>query len=88
MLVQNLELARELFNAYNSMRESIEKSRLERIEKTTTEKQKATEMTRSHGTEHDLNHILVDLPIEKVVDALSCAELASNLSDFFDFLPN
>lgn len=88
MLVQNLELARELFNAYNSMRESIEKSRLERIEKTAAEKQKATEMTRSHGTEHDLNHILVDLPIEKVVDALSCAELASNLSDFFDFLPN
>ena len=88
LLVQNLELARELFNAYNNMRESIEKSRLERIEKTTTEKEKATEMTRSHGTEHDLNHILVDLPIDKVVDALSCAELDSNLSDFFDFLPN
>ena len=87
MLVQNLELARELFDAYNRMRESLEKFRLERIEKTTKEKEKASEMTRSHGTEHDLHHILVDLPIEKIVDALSCAELATNLSDFFDFLP-
>ena len=88
MLAQNLELARELFNAYNRMRESIEKSRLERIEKATKEKEKASEMTRSHGADHDLNHILVDLPIEKVVDAMSCVELATNLSDFFDFLPN
>jgi len=88
LLVQNLDLARELFEAYNRMRESIEKSRLERIEKTTTEKQKASEMTRSHGAEHEMQHILVDLPIEKVVDALVCAELATSLSDFFYFLPN
>ena len=69
------------------MRECIEKSRLERIEKTRNEKEKAHEMTRSHGMEHDLNHILLDLPIEKEVDALTCAHLDTNLSDFFDFLP-
>ena len=87
MLVQNLVLARELFDAYNRMRDSIERSRSERLEKTTKEKEKASELTRSHGTENDMNHILVDLPIETEVDALSCAELAANLSDFFDFLP-
>lgn len=88
MLVQNLLLARELFDAYSRMQECIEKSRLERIEKTTKEKEEASDMTRYHGAEHDLNHILVDLPIEKQVDDMSCAQLVTSLSDFFDFLPN
>jgi hypothetical protein len=87
MLVQNLELARELFDAFNRMRESIERSRLERMEKTANEKAKASDMTRSDGMEHDLNHILVNLPVEKEVDALLCAQLSTSLSDFFDFLP-
>lgn len=91
LLVQNLELAREVFEAYHRMRERMETSRLDRIETTRVEKEKAssssTEMTQSHGAEHEWNHILVDLPIETIVDELACAELATNLSDFFGFLP-
>ena len=87
MVVQNLTLAQEVFNAYNRMRDSIDQSRLERMDDMTKEKAKAELLTRSQGVEHDLIHILVDLPVEKEVDALSCALLATSLSDFFDFLP-
>eukprot|EP00536_Pseudo-nitzschia_multiseries_P004484 jgi/Psemu1/253661/estExt_Genewise1Plus.C_740091 len=88
VVVQNFALAKALFEAYNSMRDSIEKSKIERIEKTIKEKKEAEELTRSHGIENDLNHLLVDLPVEKEIDSLVCAELATTLSDFFDFLPN
>mmetsp|Transcript_8246 Transcript_8246/g.24364 ORF Transcript_8246/g.24364 Transcript_8246/m.24364 type:complete len:1393 (-) Transcript_8246:1544-5722(-) len=88
VVVQHFSLAKELFEAYNSMRDSVVKSKLERIEKTAKEKKEAGQLTRSHGVEHDLNHLLVDLPVEKEVDSLVCAELATNLSDFFYFLPN
>mmetsp|Transcript_9680 Transcript_9680/g.20514 ORF Transcript_9680/g.20514 Transcript_9680/m.20514 type:complete len:584 (+) Transcript_9680:1065-2816(+) len=88
MIVQNLPLARELFDGYNRMRDSIEKSQSERMENMTKEKNEAERLTRSHGIEHELNHILVELPIEKEVDSMVCAQLATSLSDFFDFLPN
>ena len=59
---------------------------MDRIQNTKKEKVEAELLTRSDGDQNELNHILVDLPAEKIVDALSCAQLTTSLSDFFEFL--
>jgi hypothetical protein len=88
MVVQNLPLAQELYTAYNRMCTSIEESKVDRLQNTKKEKAEAELLTRFHGDQNELNHILVDLPAEKIVDALSCAQLTTSLSDFFEFLPD
>ena len=88
MVVQNYPLAQELYTAYNRMCTSIEESKVDRLQNTKKEKAEAELLTRFHGDQNELNHILVDLPAEKIVDALSCAQLTTSLSDFFEFLPD
>jgi len=88
VVVQKLPLAQELFSAYNCMSDSIEESIVERMQIMKREKAEAELLTRSEGNQHELNHILVDLPSEKIVDGLSCSQLAINLSEFFGVLSN
>jgi len=88
VVVQKLPLAQELFNAYNCMSDSIEESKVERIKIMKREKAEAELLTRSEGNQHELNHFLVDIPSEKIVDALSCSQLAISLSQFFGLLSN
>ena len=86
LLVQNLTLAEELFTAYNLMCESIEESKKDRMENTRKEKIEATLLKHSCGDHDELTNILVDLPVEKEIDTLSCARLAKSIFDSFDFL--
>jgi elongator complex protein 1 len=85
IFVQQLSLASEVFKRYNAMRDVIEKSRTERIEVTKREKAEAERTSRMEGKHHDDNHVLVELPIEKEMDELTCAEFPENLRDFFTF---
>ena len=83
LLVQKLPLAEELFSAYCSMCDGIEKSKADRIKNMKKEKVEAEMLTRSHGDQHELHHILIDLPAEKIADTLSCAQLDTSLVDIF-----
>lgn len=83
IFVQQLSLASDVFNRYNSMRDAIEKSRVERVETTRKEKAEAERTARMQGEQHDDNHVLVELPIEKEMDELACAVLPESLRDFF-----
>lgn len=88
LLIQRLPLAQELFHSYRNMCESIERFQSERIKTTKLERIEAEKLTRSHGDQHELNHLLIALPIEKVVDELTCAQLDTSLIDFFEYLRN
>jgi hypothetical protein len=83
IFVQHASLAEELFTAYVSCCDAISTSRSERLEVVAKERVAAERRARSEGAQHDLSHYLVDLPVEKEVDELRCAELDTNLSDFF-----
>ena len=85
--VQELTLASEVFKSYNIMRQAVSKTQSDRMEKTRAEKLEAERKSREIGQDpnEDL-HILVELPTEKEVDALSCAELESSLVGFFGYL--
>jgi elongator complex protein 1 len=85
IFVQQLPLASEVFKRYNAMRNVIEQSRTERLEVTKKEKAELERISRQEGENHDENHILVELPIEKEMDALTCAEFPESLRDFFSF---
>ena len=86
IFVQHLSLAEELFTAYLSCCDAISNSRSERLAIVVKERAEAEVLTRSEGEQHDLSHLLVDLPIEKEVDVIQCADLDTNLSDFFAFI--
>jgi elongator complex protein 1 len=85
IFVQQLALATEVFKSYNAMRDAIEKSQTERIEATTKEKVEAEHISRLEGEQHDDNHVLVELPVEKVIDELTCVEIPESLRDFFSY---
>jgi len=86
IFLQNLSLAKELFAAYVRMCSEIDKFRLERMASHAKEKAEAELLTRTQGDQHELSHLLVDLPVEKEVDELHCAKLDPTLSEFFDLL--
>ena len=76
-------LARDLFDSYNTMCDSINKSQQERIETTRDERISAERQSRKEGENFDDNYLLVELPVEQVVDALSCPSLEDSLIDVF-----
>lgn len=86
--VQELTIALEVYNRYNTMRASIAKIQSDRMEETRAGKLAAEKRSRGliQGGPDD-SHVLVELPLEKEVDALSCALLEPSLVDFFGFLP-
>jgi elongator complex protein 1 len=85
--VKELALASEVYKSYNLMRNSISATQAERMETTRTNKLEAERRSRIIGEEHHEDpHILVELPVEKEVDELSCPELDSTLVEFFGFL--
>ena len=69
------------------MREAIFKAQKERIETAAAEKAEAERQSREMAEpNHDDQYILLELPVEKDVDALSCAEIHVSLSEFFSYL--
>lgn len=85
--VQELSLATEVYKSYNVMRTTIAKTQTERIVTTRAKKLEAEKQSRIVGEKgHEDPHILVELPVEKEVDELSCVELYSSLVEFFGYL--
>ena len=84
IFVRNYSLSRDLFQRYNTMCSLIEKSRVKRIEDTALEKAEAERRSRHEGDNSDDVLFLVDLPVEKEVDGLSCARLPESLVEFFN----
>ena len=79
-------VANEMFDSYNHMCDSIMQSTIERVEATRKEKMEAEQAVIVDGLEQNQNHLFVELPIEKEVDALVCAPLPSDLSNLFSLL--
>ncbi|KAL3908558.1 MAG: hypothetical protein SGARI_003006, partial [Bacillariaceae sp.] len=72
IFAQHLPLAEELYTGYTKLCEAIEKSKSERITGCAREREKAELLTRTEGEQHELSHLLTDLPVEKEVDAITC----------------
>lgn len=86
--VKELTLASEVYRSYNTMRRSVSDTQRERIERTMAERIAAETRSRGVGdVDQDDSHLLVDVPMEKEVDALMCAELDPSLVEFFEYLP-
>ncbi len=84
--VKELTLASEVFQSYNKMRENISSTQSLRIECSRADRIAAETRSRVVG-EVDDSHLLIEIPIEKEVDELTCAELKPSLVEFFDYLP-
>jgi len=85
--VQEMTLATELYKHYNVMGDSIAKTQSERMEVTRLLKVAAELRSRGMGDDGlDDAHILVELPEEKEVDALTCVPLDASLVEFFGYL--
>ena len=85
--VQELSWAMEVYKSYNAMRTNISTTQTGRIETTRASKLEVEKQSRVLGEkQHEDTHILVELPVEEEVDALSCIELDSSLVLFFEYL--
>ena len=79
-----VDLSKELFDCYNTMCDAIHKSQRDRIEKTKNEKFEIERQLRKDGENNiNDNHLLLVLPVEKEVDALSCPTLEPSLIEIF-----
>lgn len=85
IFANQVPVATELFNAYQSMAKSIEDSRDKRVESAGKEKSQAEQVTRVEGEQDEGNFVLIELPIEKEMDELSCAILPGSLCKVFDY---
>jgi hypothetical protein len=85
IFANQVPVATELFNAYQSTINSIEESRDKRIELTAKEKSQAEQVTRVEGEQDDGNFVLIELLIEKEMDEISCAKLPESLCKVFDY---
>jgi elongator complex protein 1 len=85
LIAHQVGLARELFEGYLSMSNAISLSQQKRIDATRNEKVEAERQSRKEGNLHDDNYILVELPGEQDVDALSCPPIPASLQYFFSF---
>jgi elongator complex protein 1 len=85
VVVQHVDLAKELFESYTAVCDTLSRSQTERIDTTRDEKLMAERQLRKAGDQHEDTFILIELPIEKEVDALSCPVVEQTLQDFFSF---
>ena len=85
IFASEVSAANRLFNAYQSMTKSLEESRDKRVEATAKEKSKAEQTTRVEGEQDEGNFVLIDLPIEKEMDEISCAKLPESICSFFEY---
>ncbi|CAJ1907794.1 unnamed protein product [Cylindrotheca closterium] len=85
IFANQVPVATELFNAYQSTIKAIEESRDKRVEAAAKEKSQAEQVTRVEGEQDDGNFVLIELPIEKEMDEVSCAKLPESLCKVFDY---
>ena len=83
--MQRVDLARELFEAYDGFCNAVAKSQKERIGSTQEAKLAALRHSRQQGEAHEDAYLLMELPVEKEVDNITCAPLPKPLVDFFGF---
>ncbi|KAG7349815.1 IKI3 family protein [Nitzschia inconspicua] len=86
ILVGQTSLAEEVYFGFQQMVERIVKSKLERIKTNVEEKNEAAALTRTEGDQLDLSHLLIELPIEKEVDEITCIPLDAGLLGHFHFV--
>eukprot|EP00980_Cylindrotheca_fusiformis_P013788 scaffold3556_cov190-Cylindrotheca_fusiformis.AAC.23 len=86
IFVKQLPLATQLFTRYRAMIFSIETSRRERVQATAKERADAQQTERMDGEQDETNYVLIELPIEREMDGLRCAELPECLVNFFAYV--
>ena len=82
--VGKLDLARELFEGYNTMKTEIASVQRERIDRARNEKGEHERKARREG----IDEPFLVLDVESDVDGFSCAELPDTLHDLFFYLPS
>lgn len=86
ILVQQLPLAKELYDGYNHMCDSIGTSLADGLDRIAKEKAEVELQLHAEGGHHEASHQAAVLPIEKEVDVLFPSRFDPNLLELFNYI--